>query len=134
MAELVQHDTGWRLDWRELPGAQLWIWWDQIWKDAIQLRDRYKLPLRSGWWRNDVQVETLAALAAMVSGYDQGTWNDPIAKLQLLQQLDQIRALLRDGDDVFDPQRDRDRFVAHLTDIGCLPPAHDVDLVSADER
>jgi hypothetical protein len=111
--------TGWRLDWRELSPAARGVWWDQLWTDAIRLRDRYRLALRSGWWQDDVQVETIAALAALVTGYDTGAWNDPVAKLQLLYDLDRIRGLLRGGEDVFDPDRDRDAFVGHLVAIGC---------------
>jgi hypothetical protein len=121
MAELL-HDTGWRLGWRGLSGVDRWHWWDQLWKDAVELRDRYRLPLRSGWWRDDVQVEALAAIAAFADGYDTGSWNDPVAKLQLLQQLDNIRGLMRDGEDVFDPDRHRDAFMQHLVTIGCEAP------------
>jgi hypothetical protein len=78
-----------------------------------------RLGLRSGWWQDDIQVETLAALAALVNGYDSGAWNDPAAKLQVLYDLDRIRGLLRAGDEVFDPERDRDPFVKYLVTIGC---------------
>jgi hypothetical protein len=72
--------TRWRLDWRELSPEARSIWWDQLWDDAIKLRDRYRLVVRSAWWEDDIQVETLAALAALVSGYDIGAWNDPVSK------------------------------------------------------
>jgi hypothetical protein len=110
--------TGWRLDWRELSPAVRSIWWDQLWDDALRLRDRCCLVLRSAWWEDDIQVETLAALAALVSGYDTGAWNDPVSKLQLLFDLDRVRGLLNAGEDVFDPDRDRARFTQHLADIG----------------
>ena len=90
MTELRQ-GTGWRLDWRELSPPARSIWWDQLWDDAIKLRDRYRLVLRSAWWEDDIQVEALAALAALVSGYDTGAWNDAVSKLQLLFDLDRIR-------------------------------------------
>ena len=96
MTELRQ-GAGWRLDWRELSPAARSIWWDQLWDDAIRLRDRYRLVLRSAWWEDDIQVEALAALAALVSGYDTGAWNDPVSKLQLLFDLDRIRGLLHAG-------------------------------------
>jgi hypothetical protein len=121
MTEFAQQNTGWRLDWRELPPHARWVWWDQLWIDANRLRDRYRLVLRSGWWQDDIQVETLAALAAIVNGYDAGAWNDPVAKLQLLFDLDRVRGLLRAGEDVFDTARDRAAFDRHLLAIGCEP-------------
>lgn len=111
MTEARPPGSGWRLDWRELPPGARRIWWDQLWSDAVRLRDRYRLSLRSGWWRDDVQVETLAAVAALITGYDTGAWNDPVAKLQFLYDLDRIRALLRGGEEVFDPGRDREEFL-----------------------
>lgn len=126
MNELRQ-ETGWRLDWRGLSPSARSVWWDQLCDDAIKLRDRYRLVLRSGWWEDDVQVEALAALAALVSGYDTGAWNDPVSKLQLLFDLDRIRGLLHAGHDVFDPDRDRSAFSEHLTAIGCQPEMSTVD-------
>jgi hypothetical protein len=113
--------NGWPLDWRGLPPRARWIWWDQLWTDAGRLRKRYHLALRSGWWEDDVQVETLAALSAWCAAYDNGGWNDPAGKLQLLYDLDRIRTLLRPGTDVFDPERDRAAFTKHLFAIGCDP-------------
>lgn len=121
MAEIQQQNTGWRLDWRELPPHARWIWWEQLWDDAVRLRDRYRLVLRAEWWRDDIQVETLAAIAALVTGYDTGAWNDPVGKLQLLHDLDRIRELLRAGEDIFDADRDRDAFIQYLLTIGCEP-------------
>lgn len=118
MSELRQ-GVGGPLDWRELSPAARSIWWDRLWADSIRLRDRYRLVLRSAWWEDDIQVEALAALAALVSGYDTGAWNDPVSKLQLLFDLDRIRALLHAGQDVFDPERDRPAFAQHLRAIGC---------------
>lgn len=117
MTEL-QHGAGWRLDWRELSPAARAIWWDQLWDDAIKLRDRSRLVLRSAWWEGDIQVEALAALVALVSGYDTGAWNDPVGKLQLLFGLDRIRTLLHAGQDVFDPDGDRPAFAEHLLHVG----------------
>ena len=121
MAETRQPNTNWRLDWRELPPHDRWNWWERLWTDAIRLRDRYRLVLRSGWWQDDIQVETLAAFATVVRGYDNGAWNDPLAKLRLLHELDRIRDLLRGGKDVFDPDRDRGQFIQHQLAIGCAP-------------
>jgi hypothetical protein len=105
---------GWPLDWRALDGPQRQAWWEQLWRDAIRLGDRYRLGLRSGWWRDDVQVEALAAFAAWVAGYDSGAWTDPTGKLQMLYDLDRICALLRGGEAVFDRDRDREAFARHV--------------------
>jgi hypothetical protein len=113
--------TGWRLDWRELSPPARSISWDQLWDDAIRLRDRYSLVLRSAWWEDDIQVEALAALAALISGYDTRPWNDPVSKLHLLFDLDRIRGLLHAGQDVFDPDRDRSPFAEHSFANGCQP-------------
>ena len=121
MTEQQPQATGWPLDWRGLEPPERWIWWQQLWEDAIRLRDRYRLTLRSGWWQDDVQVEALAALAAWAKPYDTGAWNDPPGKLQLLYDLDRIRALLRAGEDIFDPDRDWETFVQHLLAIECEP-------------
>ena len=121
MADAEQQNAAGRLDWRKLPPHERWLWWQRLWADAIRLRDRYRLVLRSAWWEDDIQVETLAALAALVRGSDAGTWNDPMTKLQLLYDLDRIRNLLRSGGDVFDPDGDRGDFIAHLLAIGCEP-------------
>lgn len=74
------------------------------------LRDRYRLPLRSAWWQDPIQIEALAALAAWVDHYDSGTWDDPPGKLALLYDLERIGALLRNGRGPFDPDRDRGAF------------------------
>ena len=69
----------WPLTWRAgLRPLERWRWFDQLWGDACMLRERYRLPLRSGWWESDVQVETLAALAAAAARFDSGQWDDPI--------------------------------------------------------
>lgn len=121
-----RQETGWRLDWRELAPAARSIWLDQLWDDAIKLRDRYRLVLRTAWWEDDIQVEALAALAALVSGYDTGAWNDPVGKLQLLFDLDRIRGLLHAGEDVFDSHRDRPAFTEHLLAIDSQPAMNTV--------
>lgn len=119
MNERGPQTTGWPVDWRQLEPPARAIWWDELWTAAIRLRDRYRLALRSGWWEDEIQVEALAAFAAWVSAYDTGAWNDPAGKLQLLYDLDRIRGLLRAGDQVFAPERDRRAFVDHLRRIGC---------------
>lgn len=121
MTEPQSSPGGWPLQWRGLPPRARWIWWQQLWSDAIRLRDRYRLALRSPWWQDDIQVEALAALSAWSHAYDTGAWNDPAGKLQLLYDLDRIRGLLRAGGDVFDPDRDGDAFARHLAATGCEP-------------
>jgi hypothetical protein len=64
-----------------------WLWFEQLWSDACALQKRYRLPLRSGWWADQVPVESLAALAAWVEHYDSGEWDDPPGKLALLYDL-----------------------------------------------
>jgi hypothetical protein len=112
----------WPLDWRGLYPRERWLWFEQLWSDVCALRERYRLAIRSGWWENEVQTEALAALAAWVSRYDSGEWDDPPGKLALLFDLERVTALLRDGIDPFHPDRDRTAFVRHLIDRGCQPP------------
>ena len=112
----------WPLGWRGLYPRERWLWFEQLWSDVCMLRERYRLAVRSGWWENDLQLEALAALAAWVSRYDSGEWDDPPGKLALLFDLERVAPLLRDGIDPFHPDRDRTAFVRHLIEIGCQPP------------
>ncbi len=112
----------WPLDWRGLYPRERWLWFEQLWRDVCMLRERYRLAVRSDWWANELQLEALAALAAWVSRYDSGEWDDPPGKLALLFDLERVAALLREGMDPFDPDRDRTAFVRYLIDIGCQPP------------
>lgn len=112
----------WPLDWRALYPHERWLWFEHLWCDVCMLRDRYRLPVRTCWWEDQVQVETLAALAAWTDRYDTGEWDDPPGKLALLLDLDRIGSLLRDGNEPFNPDRDRRAFAAHLIDLGCKPP------------
>lgn len=100
-----------------------WRWYAQLWSEVCTMRTRFRLPVRSGWWQDSVQVEALAALAAWVARYDSGAWDDPPGKLALLFDLDRIGALLRDGGDPFVPERDHSAFVRHLRELGLGPPA-----------
>ena len=96
-------------------------WFELLWVDVCRLRERYMLPVRTLWWENPLQVETLAALAAWVERYDSGEWDDPPGKLALLYDLEKVAAMLRDGDDPFHPDSDRpafDSFVAALSGEG----------------
>jgi hypothetical protein len=98
------------------------MWFEQLWEEVCMLQDRYRLPIRSGWWENELQLEALAALTAWVSRYDSGEWDDPPGKLALLYDLEHVSALLKDGVDPFHPDRDRNAFVHHALELGCLPP------------
>jgi hypothetical protein len=113
----------WPLHWQRLYPRERWLWFEQLWSDACMLRARYRLPIRSGWWQDQVQVEALAALAAWVDRYDSGEWDDPPGKLALLFDLERVAAALRDGVDPFAPERDRPAFERHLRLLGCEPPA-----------
>lgn len=114
----------WPLYWGGLYPRERWLWFDRLWSDVLLLRARYRLPVRSGWWEDSVQVEALAAVAAWTERYDSGEWDDPPGKVALLCDLDRVCDLLRDGRDPFDPDRDRAAFARYLVEIGCqLPPA-----------
>jgi hypothetical protein len=116
-------NTGrWPLHWVGLYPRERWLWFEQLWDDAIMLRARYRLRIRSGWWQDEVQVEALAALAAWVDRYDSGEWDDPPGKLALLCDLERVHALLNDGLDPWQPERDRAAFRHHMIDLGCEPP------------
>src|SRR5947209_19238522 len=111
--------TRWPLDWQGLYPRERWMWFEQLRTDACALRERYRLPLRSGWWEDQVQVEALSALAAWTHRYDSCEWDDPPGKLALLYDLERVAALLRDGNEPFHPDRDRLAFARYLVDIGC---------------
>jgi hypothetical protein len=111
-----------RLDWRSVAEEERWIWWEHLWRDVCELRVRYELPVRYGWWEHAPQLEALAALAAWTSAYDDGDWDDPPGKLSLLLDLERIGELLRDGNEPFYPERHRSLFEHHLQQIGCAPP------------
>ena len=112
----------WPLDWRGLYPRERWMWFEQLWADVCALRERYRLPVRSGWWEDQIQVEALAAFVAWTQRYDAGEWDDPPGKLALLYDLERLAVLLRDGGEPFHPDRDRMAFARHLIDIGCQPP------------
>ena len=111
--------------WEELYRRERWQWFEQLWSDACALRKRYRLPPRSGWWSDQVQVETLAALAAWVEHYDSGEWDDPPGKLALLYDLERVAQLLRGGTEPFHPDRDRVAFARYLIGLGCPSPPDD---------
>lgn len=111
----------WPLNWHGLVPQDRWMWFAQLWGDVCRLRDRYRLPVRSGWWEDPVQVETLAALVAWSDRYDSGEWDDPPGKLALLYDLERISVLLRDGNQPFHPARDRMAFECYLIALGCDP-------------
>lgn len=105
------------VDWRQLPPDQRRGWWEQLWEGAIAMSDRYRLALRSHWWQDAVQVEALAAFIGWLRLYDTGAYNDPPGKLQLLWELERLRAVLRAGEQAFDERFDRASFERHLDDV-----------------
>jgi hypothetical protein len=109
---------GWCLAPHELCGADRDEWFETLWIQVCRLRVRFRLPVRSGWWRDWVQVEALAALAAWVARFDSGEWDDPPGKLGLLFDLERVTTLLRDGGDPFQPERDREAFVRETSKAG----------------
>jgi hypothetical protein len=111
----------WPMAPNDLLPRERWLWWEQLWSDVCALRGRYRLPLRSGWWEDQVQVESRAALAAWVERYDSGEWDDPPGKLALLCDLERVAALPCGGEP-FHPDRDRLAFARFLIDAGCQPP------------
>ncbi len=120
--EWREDTTRWPMSWRGLYPRERWLWFQSLWNEVCALRERYHLAIRSGWWEDDVQVETLAALAAWVDRYDSGEWDDPPGKLALLFDLERIAGLLRDGLEPFDPRRDHPTFLSHIIGLGCQPP------------
>jgi hypothetical protein len=102
------------VDWRELPPGQRRGWWEQLWEGVTAMADRYRLALRSDWWQDAVQVEALAAFVGWLRLYDTGAYNDPPGKLQLLWELERLRAVLRAGEHAFDYPLDRASFEDHL--------------------
>jgi hypothetical protein len=112
----------WPLHWSGLLISERWAWFDRLWQAVCALRTRYGVPVRSGWWESELQVEALAALAAWVDRYDSGEWDDPPGKLSLLYEIERLAGLLRDGNEPFHPDRDRRQFEAFLIDKhGCRP-------------
>jgi len=89
-------------------------WFSDLWLDVCRLHERYELPVRTRWWESPLIVEALAALAAWVERYDSGEWDDPPGKLALLYDLERVAALLRDGNDPFQPEHDRAEFLRFL--------------------
>lgn len=115
----------WPLDWRALDPHERWQWFERLWFDACGLRERYELPVRTLWWKNQIALEALVATAEWVRRYDSGEWDDPPGKLALLYDLERVSALLRDGNGPFDPERDRLAYVEHMVGLGCEPPERD---------
>jgi hypothetical protein len=110
--------------WRALQRQHRWTWFQKLYQQAAHLDRRYRLALRSGWWDDDVQIESLAALGAWIGMFDYANWADPEAKTRLIFQLPAVRELLRGGAQQFDPERDRDAFEHHLRNArGCEDPA-----------
>jgi hypothetical protein len=115
-------DARWPLHWQGLYPRERWLWFERLWSDVCTLRQRYRLPVRCGWWEVQLQVEALAALAAWVDRYDSGEWDDPPGKLALLYDIERVAGLLKDGEAPFCPDRDRPAFARYLIELGCQPP------------
>jgi len=127
-SQLTEGSARWPMSWQGLYPRERWLWFEQLWCDVCMLKERYRLPVRAGWWENQLQVETLAALAAWTDRYDSGEWDDPPGKLALLCDLEHVASLLREGNEPFHPDRDRLAFARQLITIGCQPPP------ASDER
>jgi hypothetical protein len=121
-------------DWRELSGPGRREWWQELWHDTIALTTRYRLPLRSGWWEDALQVEALAAFAAWVRMYDTGAYIDPDGKLKLLWQLEPLRAMLRAGEHPFEPESDYPSYQLHVAALGERVDAASTDVDDASVR
>ncbi|HTW97737.1 MAG TPA: hypothetical protein VMD59_03110 [Acidimicrobiales bacterium] len=118
----IDEPLRWPLHWSGMMLAERWAWFDRLWQSVCALRTRYGLPVRSGWWESELQVEALAALAAWVDRYDSGEWDDPPGKLSLLYEIERVAGLLRDGNEPLHPERDRRQFEAFLmAEHGCRP-------------
>ncbi len=118
----IDEPLRWPLHWSGLMIAERWAWFDRLWQSACVLPTRYGLPVRSGWWESELQVEALAALAASVDRYDSGEWDDPPGKLSLLYEIERVAGLLRDGNEPLQPERDRRQFEAFvIAEHGCRP-------------
>ncbi|HTW11560.1 MAG TPA: hypothetical protein VME01_02355 [Solirubrobacteraceae bacterium] len=102
------------MTWRGLDADSRRIWFRQLWDDACMLQERYELALQRDWWKRELQVEAIAALAAWVARYDSGEWDDPPGKLALLYDLERVAGLLREGPGPFYAARDRAEFERFL--------------------
>ncbi len=122
MSAETQAPTDGLADWRQRSPRERREWWDQRWNEAIDLSERYRLALRSGWWEDSVRVEALAAFAAWVAAYDTEVSIDPPGKLQLLGQLEWLRKVLHGGERAFHPPSDRAAFDRHLDSIDGRTP------------
>jgi hypothetical protein len=119
--ELELGERRWPLAPTNLLPREQWLWWEQLWSDALMLGNRYRVRPGTDWWEDGQQAEALAALAAWVGRYDSGEWDDPPGKLALLYDLEHVRELIR-GTEPFHPERDRAVFTRFLIDSGCQPP------------
>ncbi len=117
----------WPLTSHGLYPRERWRWFEQLWNDVCSLQARFGLPVRSGWWESQLEIEALAALAAWAQRYDSGEWDDPPGKLALLYDLGRVARLLGECDDEnrrrdFDEGRDLLPFTRYLIRQGCQPP------------
>jgi hypothetical protein len=120
--------------WRELPPRQRREWWEDAWNAAISLSARYRLALRRGWWEDAIQVEAIAAFHAWLRLYDTGAYTDPPGKLQLLWELERLRAVIRAGEATFDPVADRTSFELYLDTVENKPKPATNSKAAADAQ
>lgn len=123
----------WPLAPTHLLPRERWLWWEQLWSDVCALRVCYRLAIRSGWWEDQVQVQSLAALSAWVERYDPGEWMALPGTLALLYDLERLRELLR-GSEPFHPDRDRAAFARFLIDAGCQEPPGPIGRARAEPK
>jgi hypothetical protein len=64
-AELADGSARWPMGWQGLYPREQWLWFEQLWSDVCMLRERYRLPVRSGWWEDELQVEALACAGGL---------------------------------------------------------------------
>ena len=83
------------------------MWFEQLWRRRRDAPPPLPAAGPLGLVGERAAVEALAAIAAWVHRYDTGEWDDPPGKLALLYDLERVAQLIRDGEDPFDPQRDR---------------------------
>ena len=115
-------------DWRPLSPPERWDWWTGLWFQVIALCERYRLELRTGWWREPELVERLEAFCRWVWLHDSGRLSDaphsaPPGKLALLDYLrTTLRSDVAGGDGPFHPGADWAAYARHAIGLGAEPP------------
>ena len=57
-------DTRWPLHPHGLYPRERRLWFEQLWSDVLMLRQRYRMPVRSGWWENEIPSRRLSRVRA----------------------------------------------------------------------